>query len=84
MWLHERLCGWMEDLFIFVQTPVVTPLVLRSNKSTTKVTIIPWLCGLAGLLQDSEIEVQGNTKPMQSSVPYGAMRAESWVIVLKY
>ena len=74
----------MDDLFIFVQTPVVTPLVLRSNKSTTKVYITPWLSGLASLEQDSKIGVQGNKKPMQSSVPYGAMRAGSWVIASKY
>ena len=74
----------MDDLFIFVQTPVVTPLVLRSNKSTMKVTITPWPSGLASLLQDREIELQGNTKPMQFSVPYGVMRAGSWVIGLKY
>ena len=50
----------MDDRFIFVQTPVVTPLVLRSNKLTTKVTITSWLSGAASLQQDSKIEVQGN------------------------
>ena len=53
---------------MFVQTPVVTPLVLRSNKSMTKVTIILWLSGLASLQRDSEIRVQGNKKPTQSFV----------------
>ena len=84
MWLHERLPGWMEDLFIFVQTPVVTPLVLQSNKSMTKVTIILWLSGLASLQQDSEIGVQGNKKPTQSFVPYGVMKVGSWAIALRY
>ena len=74
----------MEDRFVFVQTPVVTPLVLRSNKSTMKVTITPWLSGLASLQQDSEIGVQGNKKPTQFSVPYGAMRVGFWVIALRY
>ena len=73
----------MEDLFIFVQTPVATPLVLRSNKSMTKVTIILWLSGLASL-QDSEIGVQGNKKPTQSFVPYGVMKVGSWAIALRY
>ena len=74
----------MEDLFIFVQTPVVTPLVLQSNKSTTKVTIILWLSDLASLLQDSEIGVQGNKKPTQSFVPYGAMKGGSWATALRF
>ena len=74
----------MEDLFIFVQTPAVTPLVLRSNKSTMKVIITPWLSGLASLQQDSETGVQGNKKPTRFSVPHGAMRVGFSVIVLRY
>ena len=74
----------MEDRFIFVQTPVVTPWVLRSNKSTMKVTITSWLSGPASLQQDSKIGVQGNKKPTQFSVPYGAMRFGFSVIVLRY
>ena len=74
----------MEALFIFVQTQVVTPLVLRSDKSMTKVTTILWLSGLASLQQGSEIEVQGNKKPTQSFVPYGVMKVGSWAIALRY
>ena len=74
----------MEDLFIFVQMPVVTPLVLRSNKSMTKVTIILWLSGLASLQQDSEIGVKGNKKPTHTFVPYGVIKAGSWAIALRY
>ena len=76
---------WLDGRpFIFVQTPVVTPLVLRSNKSMTKVTIILWLSGLAGLQQDSQIKVQGSKKPTQSFVPYGVMKVGSWAIALRY
>ena len=74
----------MEDLFIFVQMPVVTALVLRSNKSMAKVTIILWLSGLASLQQASEIGVQGNKKPTQSFVPYGVMKVGYWAIALRY
>ena len=74
----------MEDLFILVQTPVVKPLVLRSNKSMTKVTIILWLSGLASLQQDSEIGAIGNKKPTQSFVPYGVMKVGSWAIAFRY
>ena len=74
----------MEDLFIFVQTPVVTPLVLQSNKPMTKVTIILWLSSLADLQQDREIGVQGNKKPTQSFVPYCVMKVGSWAIALRY
>ena len=74
----------MEELFIFTQTPVATPLVLRSNKSSMKVTITPWLSGLASLQQDREIGVPGNERPKRFSVPYGAMRVGSWVIALRY
>ena len=59
MWLHRRLRGWMEDLFIFVQTPVVTPLVLRSNKSMTKVNIILWLSGLGAYNKTAKLESKG-------------------------
>ena len=69
---------------MFVQTPVVTPWVLRSNKLMTKVTIILWLSGLASLQQDSEIGVQGDKKPTQSFVPCGVMKVAFWAIALRY
>ena len=74
----------MDDPFTFVQTPVVSQLVPRSNKLTTKVTIKPWLSGLARLQQDSKIGVQGNMKPTRSSLPYSAMRVGFWVIASSY